>query len=170
MVRGVDVSADGSLAVTCSIDRTACLWNLASGARIHAFPHSDPVWCVCIARDGTLVATGDGAANVFLFDAGNGQRLKAFRGHHESVGAIAMSADNTLLVTSDDTGVVFVWRTDTATALQRMDPTTTLNFYLREVRSRERIRPLRYSEWTPPLRLIFTFARCARLPSPRTLP
>ena len=50
---------DGRTLVSASDDKTARVWNVASGELVRKFEgHRDRVYCVAISPDGSLAATG----------------------------------------------------------------------------------------------------------------
>jgi WD40 repeat protein len=67
---------DGSRLVTASLDRTARLWEAATGrelAVLHA--HREPVTCVDVSPDGTTLATSDMRGELRLWDLATYQEL-----------------------------------------------------------------------------------------------
>ncbi|MFO1500609.1 MAG: protein kinase [Verrucomicrobiota bacterium] len=56
-VRGVQLNANGSLAVTTSEDKTARVWDIASATCRHVLRHRNWVYCAAISPDERFIAT-----------------------------------------------------------------------------------------------------------------
>jgi hypothetical protein len=69
----------------------------------------DVIWCVAVSPDGTLVATGDHAFNVKLWDVATGKLVETLGAHSGDVNAIAFSSDGALLATAGEDHNVGVW-------------------------------------------------------------
>jgi len=68
-VRSAAFSPDGRLIVTASADRTARLWDAASGEEVRQLSgHSDWVWSAAFSPDGRLIVTAsdDGTARLWF--------------------------------------------------------------------------------------------------------
>jgi len=60
-VFGVAVFPDGSKVVTASQDKTAIVWDVASGQELQKLQgHTESVWCVAVFPDGSKVVTASG--------------------------------------------------------------------------------------------------------------
>jgi WD40 repeat protein len=97
-VWAVAYSPDGRSALTGSLDKTARLWDAASGKEIAALRHDAAVGAVAYSPDGRAVLTGsaDGAAR--LWDAGSGEEIATLR-HDGPVYAVAYSPDGRTVLT-----------------------------------------------------------------------
>ena len=93
-VERVAFAPDGKLAVSCSHDRVAILWDMATGQRRHTLSgHSDVVHDVVFAPDGKRVLTGSYDRTLRLWDTTSGRQTALFKGHDAQVRAVAFSAD-----------------------------------------------------------------------------
>ncbi|HEY8503867.1 MAG TPA: protein kinase, partial [Gemmataceae bacterium] len=63
--------------------------------------HASAVQCVAYSPDGSLLASGGGAGELFLWDARTGELRRALGGHEGVVHAAAFSPDGALLATAD---------------------------------------------------------------------
>src|SRR5262245_25459101 len=80
-VRGVALSGDGKLVLTGSYDKTAVLWEAASGKKLQTFQgHTDVLSSVALSGDGKLVLTGSGSKDrtAILWEAASGKKVQTF--------------------------------------------------------------------------------------------
>jgi WD40 repeat protein len=106
-VAGLAFSPDGTLALTGSRDRTARLWDLATGQpRGEPLRHRYPVWSVAFSPDGTRFLTGSGleegqtqAGEVCLWDTASRLPLSAPLPHLGEVASVAFNPDGTAFLT-----------------------------------------------------------------------
>ena len=106
-------SPDGTKIATASQDRTAKIWESATGKELKTLKdHSDAVSRVCFAPDGKTVYTASLDHNVRRFDATTGETQKTFTGHAEAVNALALNADGKRVVSSGNEPNLRWWNTD----------------------------------------------------------
>ncbi len=75
-VNSVAFSPDGRYALTGSMDRTAILWDVASGTALHTLAgHSDRVNSVAFSPDGRYALTGSMDRTAILWDVASGTAL-----------------------------------------------------------------------------------------------
>ena len=88
--------------VTASDDRTARLWDAASGQALAVLPgHEGPVWSAAFSPDGAKVVTASSDPPPFdhapgtarLWDAASGEELAVLQGHEYPVWSPAFSPD-----------------------------------------------------------------------------
>lgn len=76
--------------------------------------HPQPVQALAFNRAGTLLASGDSTARLYLWDVKTGQKVREFprdRGHTKGIIAIAFSVDGQRIATVGDDDVIKVWKT-----------------------------------------------------------
>ena len=71
-------SPDGTRIVTASNDKTARLWDAATGAPIgEAMKHEGQVWSAAFSPDGTRIVTASDDNTARLWDAATGAQIGA---------------------------------------------------------------------------------------------
>jgi len=98
-VSSVGISADGSIVVSGSYDRTATVWDAHSGERLRIFEgHDGPVSCVWLSADGRRALTGSDDRTMRLWDVESGQCERIFDGDVGRVSCLSLSEDGQLLL------------------------------------------------------------------------
>ncbi|MXM62109.1 AAA family ATPase [Streptomyces sp. HUCO-GS316] len=124
------VLQDGTpVAVTASNDRTAIVWDLATGQRIHTLEgHTNSVNAVAttVLRDGTPVAvTASGDGGVIVWSLVTGRRRRTLKGHSKAVNAVAtlvLPNGNPIAITASGDGGVAVWNLATGRRRRTLEP------------------------------------------------
>ncbi|MDM0053922.1 WD40 repeat domain-containing protein, partial [Variovorax sp. J22R115] len=104
VVISAQFSADGKTVLTASWDKTARLWDVASGQELRALRgHEGEVTSAQFSADGKTVLTASEDKTARLWDVASGKELRALRGHEYQVTSAQFSADGkTVLTTSFD--------------------------------------------------------------------
>lgn len=93
-VTSVAISPDGTLLLTGSVDRTAILWELATGGALRTLAgHTDRVTAVAFSPDGTQVLTGSGDGSARLWTTATGAQVRALRPCSSTISSVAFSPD-----------------------------------------------------------------------------
>ncbi|TMQ19399.1 MAG: hypothetical protein E6J90_18160 [Deltaproteobacteria bacterium] len=103
-------SADGVRVATASADRTARIWDAASGQpATPPLAHGDAVTWVAWSADGTRVATASADRTARIWVAASGQPATPPLPHKGSVAMLAWSADGSRLATASADGTARIW-------------------------------------------------------------
>lgn len=103
-------SPDGTLIVTASQDRTARVWDAATGASLAELKDlMDLVNSAAFSPDGTRIVTASADGTARVWDAATGASLAELKGHTESVPSAAFSPDGTSIVTASWDNTARVW-------------------------------------------------------------
>ena len=119
-VESVAFSPDGKYALTGSHDKTAKLWDAATGVVVRTFiGHSDTVESVAFSPDGKYALTGSHDKTAKLWDAATGVIVRTFSGHTDTVRtsvemqrsshSVAFSPDGKYVLTGSDDGTAKLW-------------------------------------------------------------
>ncbi|KAI7975374.1 hypothetical protein EIK77_004977 [Talaromyces pinophilus] len=120
-VQAVAFSPDGKLVASGSSDRTAKLWDPATGTLRQTLEgHSDLVQAVAFSPDSKLVASGSSDRTVKLWDLATGTLRQTLEGHSDLVQAVAFSPDSKLVASGSSDMTVKLWDPATGTLRQTL--------------------------------------------------
>jgi WD40 repeat protein len=115
LVNGVRFSPDGARVASASSDRTARIFDAASGACLALLEgHRDDVNAVAWSPDGARVATASFDGTARIHSAASGALLAVCAGHEGDVNGVAWSPDGSLLATASDDRTVRLFAPDGA--------------------------------------------------------
>jgi WD40 repeat protein/tetratricopeptide (TPR) repeat protein len=107
-------SPDGKTIATASQDKTARLWDLATGQPKGAvMRHDDHVLQVAFSPDGRTLATASQDKTVRFWDAGTGQPIGPVLKHPQGVACMVLHPGGRMVATSCRDGLVRLWDTTT---------------------------------------------------------
>jgi WD40 repeat protein len=121
-------SPDGKYVVTAGADKTACVWDAATGARLTpdasvltldaVMWHTDEINSATFSPDGRYIVTASRDKTARVWDVGQWQRMQKWsytelRGHLNTLGGAIFSPDNKLVLTWSEDSTTRIWDPDT---------------------------------------------------------
>jgi serine/threonine protein kinase/energy-coupling factor transporter ATP-binding protein EcfA2 len=107
-VECVAFSSDGARILTASLDKTAKLWEVASGKLIASFVHLGVVEDVAFSPDGTRILTASEDKTAKLWEAASGKLIASFK-HQDSIWHAAFSPDGARILTASADHSAKLW-------------------------------------------------------------
>jgi WD40 repeat protein/serine/threonine protein kinase len=108
LVNAVALSPDGRTALTACWDKTARLWDLASGKQIAELQHHGRVAAVAFSPDGRTALTGGEDSKARLWDLASGKQVAELP-HERTVWSVAFSPDGRTTLTGGNDGMAQLW-------------------------------------------------------------
>ncbi|NWL26058.1 hypothetical protein DM794_03120 [Paenarthrobacter ureafaciens] len=110
VVERATITAGGSKVFTLSLDGSAKLWDIHTGALIQTLQDSDsPISAGAITSDGVIAVTANGQEeSAKVWDVESGNLLFVLEGHTEEVTDVAIAPDNAFAITTSRDGA-YLW-------------------------------------------------------------
>jgi WD40 repeat protein len=109
-IHDAEFSPDGKLVVTAGWDKSAGLWDAATGKRLRELRgHRGELWTATFSPDGRMVVTASGDRTARVWDVQNGNTIAKLRGHSDQVICASFSPDGRRVVTGSLDRTVRVW-------------------------------------------------------------
>jgi WD40 repeat protein len=103
-------SPDGARIITTSYDRTARIWNAATGEEIAILQgHEHSVAHAAFSRDGSRIVTASIDKTARIWDAATAKEVAILRGHTQAVNSAAFSPDGSRVVTASGDNTARIW-------------------------------------------------------------
>jgi WD40 repeat protein/serine/threonine protein kinase len=113
-VHAVAFSPDGRRLATACADRTARIWDVATGSLLASpLKHEGPVRAVVFSPDGRLAATADDEGTLRLWDAVTGRPVGDAARHDAPISAVRFSPDGSRVATASRAGIPCLWEAAT---------------------------------------------------------
>jgi hypothetical protein len=113
-----EFSPDGARILTASQDKTAKLWDAASGKLIASFDHPDGLYHAAFSPDSARILTASGDHSAKLWDAASGKLVVSFD-HQDTVPWSGFSPDGTRILTTSWDKTAKLWDAATPVELAR---------------------------------------------------
>jgi WD40 repeat protein len=132
LVNSAAFSPDGLRVVTTSFDKTAQLWEVATGRKLAVLTgHQDDVYSAAFSPDGQRVVTASKDDTARLWEVATGRELAVLAWHQKYVYSAAFSPDGLRVVTASMDNTARLWLVfpnwqEMAAYAQRMLPRTQL--------------------------------------------
>ncbi len=110
-VNHIEFSPNGQYLLTASNDKSALLWDIKTGKKIHTFNrHNKAVSYAGFSPDGSKIITTSMDNSAALWDIKSGKRLQKLKGHHKKgILHATFSPDGNYVVTAGGGGNVRIW-------------------------------------------------------------
>jgi WD40 repeat protein/serine/threonine protein kinase len=111
-VHSVAFSPDGQRIATGSDDRTAKVWEAASGRELLTLTgHRAWICSVAFSPDSQRIVTGSEDQTAKVWDAASGRELLTLKGHTDTIRSVAFSPDGRRIATGSGDKTAKVWET-----------------------------------------------------------
>jgi WD40 repeat protein len=107
------LSADGQRVATSSDDKTARVWDVASGEQLQRLDHADKATGVSFSPDAGRIATACADGTVRLWCSESGELMRELRGHEGRVTAVRYCPDGRHLASTGADGSIRIWNDET---------------------------------------------------------
>lgn len=125
-VRSVAFSPDDRLIATAAFDKTARIWDAATGQQLELLRHPDQVMAIAFSPDGRHVITGCFDKLVRIWDVATGEEVQRLTGHTDRLRYVTYSPDGRLIATSSYDKTARIWDARTGRQLRVLSGHTEL--------------------------------------------
>ena len=108
-VSALAFNAHGGLLASAGMDRSAKLWDTATGRLRHTLPHDGNVLGVAFSSDSRRLASAGEDKTVHIWDTATGREALALHGHTDHCGCVAFSPDGWRLASASHDKTIRVW-------------------------------------------------------------
>ncbi|KAH6667934.1 WD40-repeat-containing domain protein [Halenospora varia] len=93
------------------VDKSVRMWSFVTGDCVRVFTgHTDFISAVECSPSGKILASGDGAGNIILWDLAKGTMIKRCKGHGKGgIWSLSFSVESNVLVSGGADGTVRLW-------------------------------------------------------------
>jgi len=110
LVRAIDITPDGKMAVSGADDHTCILWNLESGEVINIMKdHTNWVRAVCISPNGKKAISGSADNTCILWDLDDSTTTISMKDHNNSVEKVLITPDGKRAISGSSDNTLTLW-------------------------------------------------------------
>lgn len=130
-IYGMEFSPEGSLIATSAADRTAKIFDVATGKHLRTFEgHTHHVLGVSWRMDGRVLATGGADHLVKVWNVRTGEQIRTITGYNKEVTAIKFVAERSQIVTCSADSLVQLKNAENGSLIQGMPGTAEFIYSL----------------------------------------
>ena len=131
-INSIQFSADGTMIVSGSSDKTVRVWDVHNRCLIQVFDGHKPnplvitqkldegdVYSVSFSHDGMLVASGSGDNTIKLWELSSGRNVATLRGHADLVQCVAFSPDGASILSCSADKSTRLWAVGSGAEVRR---------------------------------------------------
>lgn len=123
-------SPDGKQIVTTGFDKTARLWDAATGKQIQLFKgHLNWVSSAAFSPDGSKIVTGSWDTTAKIWDVKSGKEVLTLTGHTQPVTGVAFTPDGKQVITASSDHSARLWNASTGAQVYEGDSPTKKAYY-----------------------------------------
>jgi WD40 repeat protein len=121
-VSSVAFSPDGKTIVTRSLDKTARMWNMATGKELRKLEgHTENVYFAAFSPDGEKIVTASLDKTARIWDVATGKELRKLEGHTDAVYSAVFSLDGKKIITASKDKTARIWDVATGKELYKLE-------------------------------------------------
>ena len=130
-ISSLDLSTDGKLLASASLDKTVQVWNIKKRSKLATFKgHKAAVMAVAFSPDTKTLASGDVRKKIKLWDVSRRRERATLTGHTSGIRALVFSPNGDTLVSGSHDGTIRFWNPVTGKEI-----TTFANGHKRSIKS-----------------------------------
>ncbi len=121
-VESAQFSPDKKNIVTASWDKTAKIWDAASGKLLHSLEgHTDLISSALYSPDGKLILTSSNDYTAKTWDAASGKLLHSLEGHTGLINSVLYSPDGKHIITASNDYTAKIWDAASGKLLKNLE-------------------------------------------------